>query len=360
MRKLPIFIIPILILSFICSPVQPTFAAISDLGTTWWSVAELLEFYPEVEASRIATCGDDFECNMNFEFDYYERSDKYRALQNLLNGQIWVTSINPAAETISVLFFDDDMMLKRMGIQERIELEYLYFGWFDEKNNQDYYHNYESLTGPAKGLRLLYVYNSEMGDVNVIVPWQETKLSAAGGNLIDNTTGKINYSAFAKYNMFNAHGSFDYSSCLRAEDYIHGAECRLMISGDQGISYFPPREPIKENNEDSGSGNPNSELSTDDQTTSNSESNPATEPDTQKSGNHTSESAISDTANNLPVRAPETGTNTFSKDANSTEFPWWFLLILALGSATFVWLFYPFPKNDKKDKKTLDKKPRLR
>ncbi|MBQ3436459.1 hypothetical protein IJG26_00660, partial [Candidatus Saccharibacteria bacterium] len=212
MKKIPI-LLSILITSLLLSPVKSSFAMMEDRDTTWWTVEELLKFYPEVEAEKQAECGDNQDCLMEWSFSMYERGPKYAALENLLQGQIWITSINPAAETVKVLFFDEDMMLKRMGIEEKLELEHLYIGWFDEWNGQIYNYDHDRFTnGSMPDSHPLY--DSLVEDISAIIPWEEVELSVAGGNLIDNPTGKLDYAVFAKYNMFNAQGHFDYSSCL--------------------------------------------------------------------------------------------------------------------------------------------------
>ncbi|MBQ3433263.1 hypothetical protein IJG22_03150 [Candidatus Saccharibacteria bacterium] len=225
-------------------PVTPM-TVLEENGTTWWSVEELLSFNQEVEAEKEAECGDNQDCRMEFGWSMIERGPKYSALNNLLEGQFWVTSVNPAAETVKVLFFDDDMMLRHMGIEEKLEIEHLYLGWFDEWRGQIYNYDHDGFTnGTVSGSHPLYDSTTE--GVDAIVPWQESELSVTGGGLIYNTTGKLDYALYAKYNMFNAQGHFDYSSCLSAPDYQEGMECQMMISGDQWISYFPPREQINE------------------------------------------------------------------------------------------------------------------
>ncbi len=386
MRKTTIPILSTLIAGLIFSPIANVSAAIENRGATWWSVQELLDYHTEVEEERIATCGDDFDCNMDFEMVHYENSEKYRALHNILEGQIWVTSINPAEETIKVLFYDEDMMLKHMGIHENLELEHLYFGWFEEWNGQIYNYNHDSFTdGTTPGSHPLY--DSTVEDLSVITPWEEVELSVAGGNLIDNPTGKIDYAAFAKDNKFNAQGYFDYSACLQAADYTYGAECQLMSSSDQGYSYFPPREqltieemPIMLNDDETTDGpvgvddEPNLEPTDESPSEPTEDPEPASElnlepidtleeitnePYLETAEGSTNESGVTDftsepisepqvivsdsTINNEPVttiQAPETGTIT-NGESNATEFPWWLGAIIAINGLTLIWLFLP-------------------
>ena len=388
---------------------------IEDKGTTWWSVQELLKFYPEVEAEKDVECGDNQDCRMEFGWSMIERGPKYSALNNLLEGQFWVTSINPSTETVKVLFFDEDMMLRHMGIEEKLEIEHLYLGWFDEWKGQIYNYDHDGFTnGSVSGSHPLY--DSTVEDINAIVPWEEVELSVAGGNLIENTTGKLDYAIYAKYNMFNAQGHFDYSSCLRALDYQDGMECQMMVSGDQWVSYFPPRESIIEQtttNEPSnnGTGNdgletppsePETQPSTPDAQPSDPEvqpSNPETtpvEPETSPSGQETTpteptvspseseplptESELSITEpENLPLdtapmsiqviiteaestlpKAPETGKSMRNTNHN-VEIPGWFVALNILGALFIIWWFLPnrkknHQKSQKSSKKVLTKK----
>ena len=397
-KKFSIPILSTLIAGLILSPAEIASAAISDRGSIWWSVPELLEYYQEVEAERIATCGEDFDCNMNFEFDYYEKSEKYRALHNILEGQIWVTAINPTDETIRVVFYDEDMMLKRMGIEEHLELEHLYFGWFEEWNGQIYSYDHDSFTnGTTPGSHPLY--DSTVEDLSLITPWEEVELSVAGGNLIDNPTGKIDYAAFAKDNKFNAQGHFDYSSCLSAPDYQEGAECTMYVSGDQGFSYFPPREsivivdePVDVEPEPAAEPEPVTEPEPTTEPEPVTEPEPATEPEpgiepeaptdadqpapaddpadidsSTPAGNDdaTTDASTDNITANTPestagpsspaALAPETGTLT-TEGESAIEFPWWLGTIVALNVVTLTWLFLPIriktPKNTVKSHRT--------
>ena len=374
---------------------------IEDKGTTWWSVQELLKFYPEVEAEKDVECGDNQDCRMEFGWSMIERGPKYSALSNLLEGQFWVTSINPSVETVKVLFFDNDMMLRHMGIEEKLEIEHLYLGWFDEWKGQIYNYDHDGFTnGSVSGSHPLY--DSTVEDINAIVPWEEVELSVAGGNLIENATGKLDYAIYAKYNMFNAQGHFDYSSCLRAPDYQDGMECQMMVSGDQWVSYFPPRESIIEqtttnepSNNETGSDGSGTQPSDPEVQPSNPEI-PPVEPETPPSEQETTpaESIVSPSeseplptesepsiteSENLPLdtapmsiqviiteaestlpKAPETG-KSMKTSNHSIAMPWWFIVLNIFGALFIIWWFAPIrrknhPKSQKSSKKVLTKK----
>ena len=238
----------------------------------------MLEFYKEVEAEKDTKCGDNQDCRTEFNYTMVEKGPKYSALNNFLEGQTWVTSINPAEETIKVLIFDDDMMFRHIGIEEKLTFEHFYVGWFENWQNQIYNYDHERFTnGSVAGVHT--VYDSYTDDINNLVPWQEVELRAEGSNLVDNISGKLGYAAYA--DRFNAVGAIDYSNCLTASDYSYGTECNMMISGDQWISYFPPREQINESDENQ-SGPTNS--SSDSQLEPTHQDEQTNEPDNDQSG----------------------------------------------------------------------------
>lgn len=224
--------------------ITPTYAAMRENDTTWWSVEEMIDFYYEVEAEKEAVCGDDQNCKMEFGFSLFDRGEKYQALQNFTETQIWLTSVNPGQETIKVFYFDDDTMLKHMGIEEKISLEHLYFGWVEDWHGQifNYDHDYFN-NGGLPGNHPMYDGSIEKNGKGWLPAMREIELSVSGSELINNS-GRIDYAAYAEYNKFNAQGSFDYSNCLRSPDYELGTECKMYISADQWVSYFPPREDI--------------------------------------------------------------------------------------------------------------------
>ena len=251
MKKIPILFLSILISGLLLAPIKPTSAIMEARGTTWWTVEELLDFYQEVEQEKEEECGDNQDCKMEFNFSMYEKGPKYSALDSFMQGQFWITSVNPAEETIKVLFFDEDIMLKQMGIEEKLELEHLYIAWFEnwkaQVYNGDYEHFYDDY---MEGLHKMYAGISSIDGPNWIPAWQEVELSVAGSHIVENTQGIITFSVFAEHNMFNAQGSTNYLSCLREPDYSYGTECKMYVSGDQGMSFFPPREQIEEQNEE--------------------------------------------------------------------------------------------------------------
>ena len=347
-------------------------SVIEDRGTTWWSVEELLKFNQEVEAEKDVECGDNLNCRMEFGFTMIERGPKYSALANLLEGQIWITSINPTTETIKVLFFDDDMMLRHMGIEEKINLESLFMAWSENPDLQLYNYDESHLSNPAEGHHVIYYETSETSGPNWLPAWEEVELSATGSQLINNKMGRINYSAFA--DIFNAQGYFDYSSCFEASDYQEGVECQMMVSGDQWVAYFPPREQIEPEEPVVEPEEPEEPLDEPEPIVE-----PTTEPTVEPDDNERLEPQIifepddpvineepellpeeplkqNDTSDLSPehninliitttdntLKAPETGKNTIKDSEEKTiEMPWWLIVLNVLGFAFIVWWFLP-------------------
>lgn len=374
MRKVFIPVLLTLISSAALSPVSTTSAAIYDRDTTWWSVEELLDFYPEVEAEKEAECGHDQDCRMEFDFSMIERGGKYNALNNLLESQFWITSINPETETIKVLFFDDDMMLRRMGIEEKLELENLYIGWTEPWLGHGYYHGFDRpFDNTMPGVHL--IYNSEIEDVGSIIPWQENEFPMIDPDISGNTTGVLYVTIYAKNNLFNAQGSVNYANCLNSPDYQAGMECKMYVSGDQWVSYFPPREsiaieemPIVDTSEPNDikptipePDDTESELTLEPSITENEPiieltdtGNETWETDGKVSSYpNTQTTSDGDLKNTTKVHAPDTGV-TPSEGTNAIEFPWWMAVIIAINAIVLVWLFLPIriktPRGSAKNK----------
>ncbi len=358
MKKISILFLPILVFGLVLSPQKSAHAAIQAENTTWWSVEEMVEFSHQVDKEKEDLCHDDQVCKENFYLSMYEKGGKYSALLNFLETRVWLTSINPAKETIKIFYFDEDNMMKQMGIEEKADLTHLYFGWFDDWSGQIYNYNYEQfMDGSISGLHTMYVGDEAENGAGWIPAWEEVELSVAGSDLIQNTSGKIDYAAFSGP-YFNAQGYFDISNCLNAPDYREGMECKLMISGDQWASYFPPRnetepentitstldnsvqaEPVEGTSQREGLGEAN---------IGNEQIAVSSQPEPISSV-----SSIQSTKENA-VKTPNTGTMTQPCAQKTIEFPWWLVFLIALGDAAIIWLFWP-KKSHKNPKKTLDK-----
>ena len=408
MRRKQLLILSMLAVGLSLGLPSPTFAAVSHNGATWWSVEELLAFNQEVEQEKLDECGDDLDCQIEFGYNMIERGPEYSALNNFLEAQIWITAVNPVEETVKVLYFDDDMMLKHMGIEEKIHLQHLYMGWFDEWNAQIFNYDHDRFTGgEMPGLHTMYDGSSSVDGSDWIPAWKEVELQVTGSNLKDNTSGIIDYAVFAEDNTFNAQGTFNYSSCLNAPDYAEGVECKLMISGDQWATYLPPSEQTTENatqdqEDDTSEGAAQINQEPDQISSSGTESattesavvepimtDPSTtdyeSPKDQGQGSIVAidsvndvSSSVSNNEDKLPEqgvvvskqtpKVPDTGKSMKNIKTSTIAIPWWIIVLETLGVMLILWWFIPIritrkkkkQKTAKKPAKTLDKKSQVR
>lgn len=367
MKKLPTILLSTLTLGLanLGLTAHPASALyIDDDGATWYTVSEMLEYKTEFDQLAEDQCGDNTACLQDLYFTKMGSEDpKFWALEQLTQQQITVTSVNPGEGTLKVLFFDEDSMLKRMGIHEHLALGEFYMGWFEYDVNRIY--NYGSYVNELSndtfpGAHLIY-FQSDNGEGNIPAN-QEFELSVPEANLSLNTSGEIAYGAFADP-YFNAAGRFIYTSCLSEPDYAEGVECHMMISPEKGIAYFPPREttftflsqeneepnPSDSGNSDSG-GNDSSNPATDSLSDEPTQSTPdlanstPSEPDTTPETTTIASSApLAFAASSITTspKAPNTGAESTQNNQGSTNFPWWLGVIFASGIATLVWLFLP-------------------
>jgi hypothetical protein len=214
-------------------------------------------------------------------------------------------------------------------------------GWFDEPTDEVFYRSYDELaSGSLPGFHVLFTSNQE--NLANITPWRETTLSISDTNLVNNTHGKIAYRIYA--GPFNAVGNFDYSSCFSKPDYVSGQGCKMYVSADQWISFFPSRNENEPNE-------PTDQNSSTDNSPSDSEPTPpveeplVVEQTTNDRGAESSEEnredlVSSETTLSLApdIKAPNTGVGSCDR---AVEFPWWFMLMLLIGDIVALWLFWP-------------------
>ena len=349
--------IPIVLLGLTMCITGQTFAGPSasamyrEQNATWWTVPELLEFKKQVEREEFETCGNNQGCKEELFFSHLESEEtRYQALDMMLQSRFVITSINPGQEKIKVIYFDEEPMLKRMGIEEHDPLNHIFMAWFDQDNHAitNYSYQYPYQNQFPDDIHLIYIGDKESYSGAGFPANQEFELPIEVTGLSDNHLASIKVATFA--NQYNSMGQANYLSCTREYDYNAEVGCQIMYSAEQGSRYFPPRETI-EQNQISLVEDPILEIS-DESTfgTTEAEIPDGSSPLTQSSleGNDKNEIiATSTKSTNEPIgtiKAPETGTPT-SECNKVVEFPWWLALLLMLGNATLLWLFWP--KNQK-------------
>ena len=368
-KKIPIILSTITAL--IGSPLllqQDSSAMYRDDSTTWWTVEELLEFSDQVDQETDLVCGSDIGCRQDRYFNNLESEDgRYMALEHLYQSQFHVTSINPTAETMKVIFFDQDAMLRAMGVEEHDSLNYIFMGWFNEPNINVTNYNPELPDAPQFPEDLHIIYSTDEHPDASYPSNREFTLPINTTGLENNPLGKIYLATYGKH--YNSQGSLDYRSCLTDPDYAPGTECSLMFTSDQSERYFPPKnnteqnETLKQLTADSPddatepvvnslseandqSASDTAELSTDGSTTQDS---PATAEQDKDSTGQTSEMEATSTDKQEAdtVKTPETGSYP-SRHDRAVDFPWWLAILLVLGNGTLLRFFSP-----KKSKKPL-------
>lgn len=339
-KKIPILISTLMISISALVPRAPVFA---EERPKLWSLDEIAALKVKTDAEDELICAGNWECKDNLRFGRLDSGEPiYWALEALEMSNLLITSINPSTETISLYFQDEDLMMKRMGIDEPHQLTEAYMFWLEDgmlgpaKDTIDIYNYSEAVKNEQEisGLHPLISKNEEKNGADWLPYRTEVEYSVAGSNLLENREGIIYFTVNADGLII---GLKDYSKCLNSPDYTEGMECRLMFD-DSGYYAYIPTVPAS------------IEPTADEQPAALDDILPASEDSTGygKTG------AISNLDQELP-KAPNTGTINSEHEA-SEDFPWWLFLLIFLNSLPIIWLFWPEPsKSPKKSKKSIDK-----
>ena len=198
----------------------------------WWTVAEILEMKKVAEREEVEICGNDNGCRQELYFRRMEEPE-YQVVEMMGQMRFMVTEIDPAGESVKVLFMSEDPMLRAMGVREWTALEYLLLVRLDEVTPEIGNFNHLLPAEPQLNevMHLLYA-----GEVEGFVTDAEVEIELPGLGL--NSTGLIGHAVFGT-NGFNMKGHYNYSSCLGPEQYLAGAKCQLRFSAEGGMRYFP-------------------------------------------------------------------------------------------------------------------------
>lgn len=342
MKKLVTLFLSIFITSTALASVSNTSAIhLDEEGNTWWTVEELLDFSETADLEEEALCGNDFNCREELYFSRFESEDKRYGLLNLLKeNRFWITSINPTEETLEILYFDEDEMLKRWGIEEHQPLDFIFLAWFDNINGQvgNYDPNLPIEPQFSDDLHLLYADSSEAFSTDGFPVNTPFELPIHNTNLNANNLGRIYLAVFGE--DYNSKGYLDYSSCL--DGYTEGDTCKLMFSSGKGYSYLSPKQGILSENEQ---GETNDEPLETGSLIEGLGSEIGSKEESKPTAKATSPSSS-------PIKAPNTGKGDNSCE-KIVEFPWWLGILIVVGNIVFLWFFGPNFK--KRPHKTLDK-----
>lgn len=320
---------------------------------TWYTVDELLEYREQIRQEENELCGENRECRLNFFSEKYNE-DRFIALNQLLQHQFVATMINPGQEIIEVIFFDEDSMHSWTGFRELIELNQVYVGWLEDDVERIYRDGMEPgkyRRGEISGAHQIYAWQNDDEEINLIGPNTITRLSAPGLNT--NNTGQLIYNADAGPGKYAAYGRFIYSKCLSEPDYMLGDSCHLVFSAEKGYKYTLLKE-TDEKNEIMSNNIVDSDTSSEEVIKLSESSNMEVKEET------------------VMAKAPNTGVETSLCNQKTIEFPWWLVIIIALGDMVVLKLFWSATKKPKKSlvnplghsktfhQKSLDKKRLVR
>lgn len=363
MKKIPILLLTLMfgLIFGIFFPTKAQALSPDESGVAWWSVEELLAFSQFADREEEELCGDDFSCREELLFSRFESEDaRYQILDIFREGRFWITSINPTEETLEVLYFDEDQMLKRWGINEKQPLEFIFLAWFDKINGQIGNYDYNLPIEPQFSDDLHLVYASEATSYSkdgfpTNIPF---KLSINSTNLSENHIGRLYIAVFGE--NYNSKGYLDYSSCLQEVDYKDGTTCKLMFSSGGSYRYLPSRETLLENGQDKTEliteetlkGDEDEIAIPEDITAEFNGTDAIEEPKVVRDLDKTKdikdtkkvESTIKNLATNFPsnsIKAPDTGVKPCEK---VIEFPWWLGILIVIGNIVFLWFFGPNSK----------------
>lgn len=361
---------------------HPTHATIERDGATWWSIEELLEVYEEEVTERRTKCGEPpSNCYTDMYFDMINQEPKYRALDRVTPVQLRITSINPAKETIKIVFFDKTISGFINGAKEYMTLERLYIGWVDGKEKTQLDAKFETLLyGSIPGHHIVYYGDEETEGKGWAPARKEIELNVSGSNLIDNTSGILDFKAAGI--QYVASGKIDYSNCLKSPDYREGMECKLYSSDKKTVTYFPYVEPVSTKSSKESTDEPAEQPSgqpidsdhdlvdgrsidddpelTGEQLTDSGYG----QADGQQTGDDYGQTDEQSTSGVVVPKAPETGKSQIASN-HDPGLIIWFISLMVIAVLLTIWWFIPTQaeksrKKYKKSKKSIDKTRDLR
>ena len=333
MKKCYLFLISILIILFSIIPVRHA-KAIENRHQNYWTLEEILVLREKAKQEIFTVCQNspDPECMERYHSEETsERGTNYQAVDNINVFRFLITAVNPAQNTVRLMFLDDDVENAYVtGELINDNINELYMFWFDWGFlGYDFYNEYQTGTLPSQ-THLLFARNSLAAS---FLPKTEITYEL-DGSVSENYRNMIYY-FFITENGNRYMDPIDYNSCIDHPDYHEGMECRLFFDKNSGgdFVYLPVKISIDTDVQiDSENTNQSTDAVLVDQ-----------------------ESASSSTS--LPL-APNTGAESRELNSLSTtcerriEFPWWIILLIAAGEILTLWFLLPdfqkFRRNRKK------------
>ena len=369
MKKKPFLSLLSLILISSIGFSAPTFAkTIQGTSKKFWTIPELIELKEENDRERELACNGNSECEENLYYSLLEQGGIYSAIDNFSNMHLLITSINPSASTVRVLFHDKVPMDYIGNEVEPAVLDEIFIAWFSRE--PDMFNNYYAKYGRYKMEKyFLFSDSASNRGRGWFPPNQEVELP------IDHADALLRSPHYIFFTMEGEHtsvsGMHDYSNCVESPFFEEGMECRMIFDDEGGFDFLPfwpgsdyPVEGtyfIEE--EEEGYGGASTENGNTEENIHNPES-PAdpvdNDPEAPANTNTTTDQPTSGIAlSGQPETGEFTRPTSMLKSRKNEEFPWCLALIITLSGIFIFWWFYPTQKGkkyQKNPKKSLDKK----
>lgn len=253
MKRKSLFLISTLtLLGGLVSPPK-TYADVVYDGVSYYTVPDILAIGEEIEALKIAECGEDYDYECGREVAdrlmFESGEQRYMAYDLVQHSHLIFSSINPNLNTMTIHYRDeDDEMFRWTGIKERYDMKELYLYWLDPAIDTDYTHILQGHINSIKD----GTYNPEL--VHVLF----AGYSAADFEwLTPNVDSTIPLSSEAGYSKTqpihfhavtngNSYGNVDIRECLNSDNYEDGLDCVKIIDKIDASWRFIPMLPQSE------------------------------------------------------------------------------------------------------------------
>ena len=252
MKRKSLFLISTLtLLGSFFYPLSSVRAEIIYNDKTYYTVSDLIEVGQEVEAAKIATCGEDYDywCGEDVFFDQFFSVDaKYRAYDMFQHSSLTITAIDPYTNTAKIFYKDKDDM--SWGGNHSYELQEFYLYWLDPSIDTDwtdvldiYIDEIKSKTYDPEIVHVLFSGN-QASDFEWLTPNEEStfELNPEAGY---STTQTVHFHAISNGASY---GRFNLQECLSSPNHEDGMEC-AKVYGDEDtslISKIPQSDELEE------------------------------------------------------------------------------------------------------------------
>lgn len=353
MKKLP-FLLSTLIIGLVGTQIfsaKTQALTIDSKGRSWWTVEELLEYKSVVDEEEKSLCNFNIDCLVAYRKSKLVE-EKFATLSFLQAIQLIPTELDFKAKTIKILLFDENMNAR--GFSEEPQMGVTANDlviWLEDSN-------FESHSG---GNRIRRILNHEIpGHYPIFGFTNESPIKLETDreieypmtvNLEELKDRKLyNLKFDIEANYFASALTTSFRSCSTAKDFPNG-KCVLSVASKKlQYDFIKADEELPpENHED--------EIEPIEEPTPTPVTPPAPVAPEPTPKNPVQEGNALPLKNNLVApKAPNTGVSMSPCITKTIEFPWWLVVVIAIGDGVVFWLFWPknrkkvLTKNEKCDK----------